>query len=60
MESSQPPPPTGGDPSEEGAAPEPELPRLTVTQVEQMKVEGRIADIYRVLFEAPPSTKSVM
>ncbi|XP_051225916.1 protein farnesyltransferase subunit beta [Lolium perenne] len=63
MESSSsppPPPPTGGDPSEEGAAPEPELPRLTVTQVEQMKVEGRIADIYRVLFEAPPSTKSVM
>jgi protein farnesyltransferase subunit beta len=59
MESSQPPPPpTGGDPSEDGGAAE--LPRLTVTQVEQMKVEARVADIYRVLFDAPHSTKSVM
>uniref|UniRef100_A0ACD5VZK1 Uncharacterized protein n=1 Tax=Avena sativa TaxID=4498 RepID=A0ACD5VZK1_AVESA len=62
MESSSspapPPPPTGGDPSEDGAASE--LPRLTVTQVEQMKVEARVGDIYRVFFDAPPSTKSVM
>ncbi|CAM0882823.1 unnamed protein product [Alopecurus aequalis] len=61
MESSSqqpPPPPTGGDPSEDAAAAD--LPRLTVTQVEQMKVEARVADIYRVLFDAAPSTKSVM
>ncbi|KAM3332260.1 hypothetical protein ACQJBY_027832 [Aegilops geniculata] len=51
-------PPAGGDPSEDGAAAE--LPRLTVTQVEQMKVEARVADIYRVLFDAAPNAKSVM
>ncbi|CAO2171376.1 unnamed protein product [Urochloa humidicola] len=50
-------PPAGG----EVAAPaDPELPRLTVTQVEQMKVEARVADIYRVLFGAAPNTKSIM
>ncbi|RLN22670.1 hypothetical protein C2845_PM07G22300 [Panicum miliaceum] len=55
MDSSpQPAPPTGGDPAD------PELPRLTVTQVEQMKVEARVADIYRVLFGAAPNTKSIM
>ncbi|CAL4947546.1 unnamed protein product [Urochloa decumbens] len=54
--SQQPPPPAGG----EVAAADPELPRLTVTQVEQMKVEARVADIYRVLFGAAPNTKSIM
>ena len=59
--SSQPPPPSGGDPSEDGAsAAELPLPRLTVTQVEQMKVEAKVADIYRILFGAAPETKSVM
>ncbi|VAH79398.1 unnamed protein product [Triticum turgidum subsp. durum] len=51
-------PPAGGDPSEDGAAAE--LPRLTVTLVEQMKVEARVADIYRVLFDAAPNAKSAM
>lgn len=46
MDSSpQPAPPTGGDPE---APADPELPRLTVMQVEQMKVEAKVADIYRV------------
>uniref|UniRef100_A0A453FFY0 Prenyltransferase alpha-alpha toroid domain-containing protein n=1 Tax=Aegilops tauschii subsp. strangulata TaxID=200361 RepID=A0A453FFY0_AEGTS len=58
MDSSSQSPPAGGDPSEDGAAAE--LPRLTVTQVEQMKVEARVADIYRVLFDAAPNAKSVM
>ncbi|OQU87492.1 protein farnesyltransferase subunit beta isoform X1 [Sorghum bicolor] len=49
-------PPTGDDP----AAADPELPRLTVTQVEQMKVEARVGDIYRALSGAAPNTKSIM
>ncbi|KAG2600524.1 hypothetical protein PVAP13_5KG524800 [Panicum virgatum] len=58
MDSSpQPAPPTGRDPA---APADPELPRLTVTQVEQMKVEARVADIYRVLYGAAPNTKSVI
>ncbi|PNT72800.1 protein farnesyltransferase subunit beta [Brachypodium distachyon] len=56
--SSQPPPLSGADQSEDGATAE--LPRLTVTQVEQMKVEARVAEIYSVLFGAAPNTKSVM
>ena len=55
--SSQSAPPTGDDPA---AAADPELPRLTVTQVEQMKVEARVGDIYRALFGAAPNTKSIM
>lgn len=59
--SSQAPPPSGGDPSEDGvAAAGLPLPRLTVTQVEQMKVEAKVADIYRILFGTAPDTKSVM
>ncbi|ONM38446.1 Protein farnesyltransferase subunit beta [Zea mays] len=50
-------PPTGDDPA---AAADPDLPRLTVTQVEQMKVEARVGDIYRSLFGAAPNTKSIM
>lgn len=50
-------PPTGDDPV---AAADPDLPRLTVTQVEQMKVEARVGDIYRSLFGAAPNTKSIM
>jgi protein farnesyltransferase subunit beta len=50
-------PPTGDDPV---AAADPDLPRLTVTQVEQMKVEARVGDIYRSLFGAAPITKSIM
>ncbi|TKW16643.1 hypothetical protein SEVIR_5G313000v4 [Setaria viridis] len=58
MDSSpQPSPPTGGDPE---APADTELPRLTVTQVEQMKVEARVADIYRALFGAAPNTRSIM
>jgi protein farnesyltransferase subunit beta len=58
MDSSpQPAPPTGGDPE---APADPELPRLTVMQVEQMKVEAKVADIYRVLFGAAPNTRSIM
>nr|AHY82617.1 beta subunit of protein farnesyl transferase ERA1 [Hordeum vulgare subsp. vulgare] len=53
-----PSPPAGGDPSEDESAAE--LPRLTVTQVEQMKVEARVADIYRVLFDAAPNAKSTV
>ncbi|KAL6614555.1 hypothetical protein ACP70R_036825 [Stipagrostis hirtigluma subsp. patula] len=56
MESSrQPAPPTGADP-----AADPQLPRLTVTQVEQMNVEAKVADIFRVLFGAAPNTQSLM
>ncbi|XP_062220562.1 protein farnesyltransferase subunit beta-like [Phragmites australis] len=59
MESSQPPaPPTGGDPAADHEAAE--LPRLTVTQVEQMKVEANVADFYRALFGATPNTKSLL
>jgi protein farnesyltransferase subunit beta len=59
MDSSrQPTPPTGGDPAVEDEAAE--LPRLTVTQVEQMTVEAKVADIYRVLFGAAPKTRSIM
>jgi protein farnesyltransferase subunit beta len=48
--SRQPTPPTGGDLAAE-------LPRLTVTQVEQMKVEAKVAEIYR---GAAPNTRSIM
>jgi protein farnesyltransferase subunit beta len=63
MDSSpQPAPPTGGDPE---APADPELPRLTVMQVEQMKVEAKVADRrhlprVRVLFGAAPNTRSIM
>ncbi|KAG8077833.1 hypothetical protein GUJ93_ZPchr0007g4409 [Zizania palustris] len=52
------PPPAEGGPAEDSEAAE--LPQLTVTQVEQMKVEAKVADIYRVLFGAAPHTKSLM
>ncbi|GJN17738.1 hypothetical protein PR202_gb04834 [Eleusine coracana subsp. coracana] len=51
-------PPTGGEAAAEHEAAE--LPRLTVTQVEQMKVEAMVANIYRVLFGADPNTRSIM
>ncbi|TVU35175.1 hypothetical protein EJB05_17052 [Eragrostis curvula] len=56
--SQQPTPPTGGDPAADHEAAE--LPPLTVTQIEQMKVESKVGDIYRVLFGAAPDTRSVM
>ncbi|KAL5228190.1 hypothetical protein ABZP36_016455 [Zizania latifolia] len=52
------PPPDEGSPAADREAAE--VPRLTVTQVEQMKVEAKVADIYRVLFGAAPNTKSLM
>nr|CAB3478231.1 unnamed protein product [Digitaria exilis] len=52
----EPGPPTGGDP----APADPEVPRLTVTQVEQMNVEARVTDIYRVLWGGSPNTQSIM
>ncbi|KAK3165379.1 hypothetical protein QOZ80_1AG0032430 [Eleusine coracana subsp. coracana] len=51
-------PPAGGEAAAEHEVAE--LPRLTVTQVEQMKVEGMVANIYRVLFGADPNTRSIM
>uniref|UniRef100_A0A0E0JIF0 Protein farnesyltransferase subunit beta n=1 Tax=Oryza punctata TaxID=4537 RepID=A0A0E0JIF0_ORYPU len=61
---SQPPPPPpppaaaeGGPAADSQAA---ELPRLTVTQVEQMKVEAKVADIYRVFFGNAPNANSLM
>uniref|UniRef100_A0A0D9V5E4 Protein farnesyltransferase subunit beta n=1 Tax=Leersia perrieri TaxID=77586 RepID=A0A0D9V5E4_9ORYZ len=55
---SQPPPPAEGGSSADGEAVE--LPRLTVTQVEQMKVEAKVAEIYRVLFSNAPNANSLM
>ncbi|KAF8751381.1 hypothetical protein HU200_012052 [Digitaria exilis] len=52
----EPGPPTGGDP----APADPEVPRLTVTQVEQMNVEARVTDIYRVLWGGSPNTQSII
>nr|CAB3474186.1 unnamed protein product [Digitaria exilis] len=49
----EPGPPTGGDP----APADPEVPRLTV---EQMNVEARVTDIYRVLWGGSPNTQSIM
>uniref|UniRef100_A0A0E0C7L9 Prenyltransferase alpha-alpha toroid domain-containing protein n=1 Tax=Oryza meridionalis TaxID=40149 RepID=A0A0E0C7L9_9ORYZ len=60
---SQPPPPPpppaaeGGPAADSQAA---ELPRLTVTQVEQMKVEAKVGEIYRVLFGNAPNANSLM
>ncbi|KAF2952184.1 hypothetical protein DAI22_01g317400 [Oryza sativa Japonica Group] len=61
---SPPPPPPyppaaaeGGPAADSQAA---ELPRLTVTQVEQMKVEAKVGEIYRVLFGNAPNANSLM
>lgn len=65
MDSPSPPPPPpyppaaaeGGPAADSQAA---ELPRLTVTQVEQMKVEAKVGEIYRVLFGNAPNANSLM